>query len=332
METTAAQTHSKTASQTHSNAHSQTQNRMSLTVPGELSVVGIVAGKWATMQSESIGSDALFLRCKEYVRPRSVMEIIIWISNEEAPLHALVTASFIERTWRGYGVAVQISAMPEVDRERWNHYLHTAAAISSPSYRSISGLGKQPVSYHIMTVGYVLPAAVVDILEQQGVSVENVRTPEQALKQARRGEGNLVVAALGGGTYDGLEICRQLGHMETAPMSALITNRGVLQDFESGLYASATKVIARPCSFNMLAERLLDLLRSGRQQDEDCDESNLTDCDDEMELPAVAVSAPGAHSPTLMRQVSQQMSSWWMSARTFFQSSTFQRLSHFTVS
>lgn len=329
METTAAQNHSKTDSHPYNSAHSMTQNRMSLTVPGELSVVGIVAGKWVAMQSESIGSDALFLRCKEYVRPRSVMEIMIWISNEEAPLHALVTASFIERTWRGYGVAVQISAMPEGARERWDHYLHTAAAISSPSYRAISGLGKQPARYHIMTVGYVLPAAVVDILEAQGAWVEHVRTPEQALKQARRGEGDLVVATLGGGSYDGLEICRQLGHMERTPMSVLITSRGVLQDFESGLYASATKVIARPCSFTMLAERLLDLLRSGRQQDEDSDQLSEADSDDELELPAVD---PAAQPPTLMRQVSQHMSSWWMSARMFFQSSTFQRLSHFTVS
>lgn len=320
---------------THKHAHSpnknysQPQGLLCLRVPAELSVVGIVAGKWVAMQSESIGSTGLFLRAKEYVRPRSILELIIWIANDQAPLHMLATAVFIERTWHGYGISVQISAMPEEDQERWDDYLRTAAAVSSPGYSATTELGKRIESYHIMTIGYVLPAGVVDLLEQQGVWVETVRTPAQLLKQAQRGEGDLVVAALGGGTYDGLEICRQLAHQERAPLSVLITNRGVAQDFESGLYASASKVIARPCGYMMLAERLLDMLHKSRQ----CE----TDGESEDDLESGDFSLPPLHDsgaaitqvPRLIRQLAHQASLFWVRARIFFQSSALQRRSFF---
>lgn len=327
MQTT---THSR--SQGLSQNHNQSQGLRSLRLSAELSVVGIVAGKWVAMQSESIGCAGLFLRAKEYVRPRSVLELVIWIANDQAPLHALATAVFIERTWNGYGVAVQLSAMSDEDTERWDRYLRTAAAVSSPGYSATTDLRKRVESFHLMTVGYVLPAGVIDLLEQQGVWVETVRTPEQLLKQARRGEGHMVVAALGGGSYDGLEICRQLAQQEQAPLSVLITNRGVAQDFESGLYASADKVIARPCGYQMLADRLLDMLRSGRPGEVDGQSDDGSDSD-EFDLPSVTDSdAAITQAPRLLRQLSAQAANFWVRARVFLQSSAFHRLSYYTMS
>jgi DNA-binding response OmpR family regulator len=301
---------------------SQSQpKKMPMSVSVELSAMGIIGGRWVPMRTESMDLDGVFLIAKEYIRPRELVRILIWLPGVKDPLYAILTASFVERTWDGFGIGAQISGISSNDQKQWNQQYRRAVAQTTPGYSDTV----QPVHAarkpYVLVMEQALPIPVIDALIEQGLEIETVRTAAQAEKIASGGGIDLVIGSLSAPLYDGLGLCRSLAALPCPPRTLFITQRGTASDFESTLYAGATKVIARPCSHGMLLARICDLFRS--EEYPELDEESTPDLDDLKPLPPYRQSA----STTSARgYLAKQLYALKLAARTFFHSSTFEDL------
>ncbi len=289
----------------------------SLFTPAVRSAVGIISGKWVAMRTDSISRTGAFMITKEYVRPRAVFEIMLWLEENAEPVHALVTATLLERTWEGYGVAVELSGTSEDNRVRWEQCYYQSTAANTPGYRDSFFTVRSERCKRVVVVEGALPMAALDVLARPGVELERVWSPERACKLGKRGDVDLIIASLNHGRYDGRELCRQLAEVQNGPRTLLITGRGTAKDFEDSLYAGAAKVIAQPCSPQLLVARIVAELHAAEEAELSYDF-----------LPASVQK----RKPSLLDQLSGQFARLWLNARIFFQSSKFDEISALTFS
>jgi CheY-like chemotaxis protein len=292
----------------------------------ELSAVGIIAGQWVPMRTESLDRNGMFLIAKDYVRPRAIFEILLHVPGRESPIYAMMTASLVERTWDGFGIEAQISCIARDDQQLLHKIYRQAMARSTPGYcESIHPAAARRARY-VLVMKHALSSLVIDAMLEQGIEVEVTATAQQALKIAARGGVDLVVGSLLDSYYDGLELCRSLAELCCPPRSLLITDRGTASDFESCLYAGATKAIASPCSQALLVARIADLLRSDQYLNPEAD--SLPEIDD-LE-PARPRRGRQSLLAAMSGYVSEQLHGVRLQVRTFLRSSTFERIAAFT--
>ncbi len=297
---------------------------LSTMLTARLSAIGCVAGRWISMRVERIGVDALFLLAKEYVRPRSGLEVLVWIDGAQKPLHFMLSAVFVERTWAGFGIAARITKSSADHQMRLTQLYKKASAQALPAASETARRNAFFAQQQLVVQEHALPNSVLNALQQKGIRIHIAQAVQHACELAERGNIHLILWTENDATQDGRNLCRLLAELPEPPRSVLVTGRGTAQDFESSLYAGATMVLARPCELDMLLIRILDLLQAPKPAKDDA------------ETAAVAhprkSSARTSWPASVFEQVSDQFASFLLSTRVFFRSSTYQRLSVLTFS
>ena len=277
------------------------ERNKSLFVPAGLSAIGLLSGDWVAMRTDSIDRTGLFIITKEYVKPRSVFDVLIWLGDNQPPIPATVTASFVERTWDGYGIWAQISNISTDSQAAWDRCYQDAALRGIQGYSEALRLEQLLQPQHVVVIDGALPNSVLDTLRNLSVVQDVVQGAERALELSRRGDVDLVILSLTDGRYDGIELCAALRELPAPPQSLALTERSGYGDFEAALHGGATKTIARPCSSAMLTTRILELLDSSRHPSR-------------AERKAAArqtLSSASAEQKKRLAQLSNQVTAWW---------------------
>lgn len=233
--------------------------RKGVRVPAELPVVGTYGERSLTMWTEYVYADGMLLSSQEYVRPRAVFEAQIWIPRLDRTLRVFLSVVYVERTFSGFGIGVTFSAISEEDRQSWEALVGNAMGSHGRAQSAVTRK-TQPAPRRAVMVGQALPPTAIEALEQRGLSVSCVRDADAALDAARSAEADLVLCDLVGSALDGLALCRRIAAMKEATGRktevVLFTARATQDDFVSGVYAGATRVIAKPCNHEVLVGQL----------------------------------------------------------------------------
>lgn len=237
------------------------ENSQILYAPVNLAAIGIVDNRHVAMRVEEMDRAGLFLISKEYVRPRALFQVELYLSDDEAPIHAIMTATFVERTWEGYGIAAELSCISLEARSRWSSYYRRAIVDSTPGYSATFQFAKFLKRQHVAVMAGALSEAARSGLREQGVEVTMVWTAEEAMRLSQSGEVSLVILAEKDPQYDGAALCRALAAAPWPPLVMMMIEHGAMRSFEGWLYAGATKVVARKCSAALIVTRVLALLQ-----------------------------------------------------------------------
>lgn len=233
--------------------------RKEFRVPAELSVMGSYGERILTMWTEYIYADGMLLSSQEYLRPRAVFEAQIWIPRLERTLRVFLSVVYVERTWYGFGIGVTFSAISHVDRQSWEKMVGSAMG-SHCRAQCETPRKAPPTQRRAVVVGQALPPTAIEALAQRVLSVLCVRDADAALDAVRSAEADLVLCDVAGATVDGLDLCRRIAAVrESTGCTAevvLLTARAAQDDFVNGVYAGATRVIAKPCSHEVLVAQL----------------------------------------------------------------------------
>lgn len=237
------------------------EKRKSQRVPAELTVLGELDGRQVGMCSENISLEGMFLFSREFVRPHAVFSARVWIGEEDAPLKVYMTACFTERSWTGYGIGVSLSGISPADRTRWEEFYNARAAASGENVRQILQSERTVKNRRILVIEGSLSALAVQALRKQGLQVSHAPTIDQALALMKREPVEAIISDLHRPGRDGLVLCSQVNGARLPVRTVLLTSGLSSKDFLLGLYAGATRVIAKPCSNDLLVNRVLEVLR-----------------------------------------------------------------------
>jgi len=226
-----------------------------------------VGGQLIAMRVEKVDHRGLFLSSATLIWPRTVFEIFLCLSSSEAPIRAACSSTYVERGWGGFGIAVEISSMSGRDQERWSAFVREAARTDPSTYgRGVSAL-QTAQSASITVVSLALSDRLLAGLRMRGLKVQQVETTADALEIVQEPGKHTIVAEQHGDYYDGTDLCRRLSEHGESVQSVLLTNQRKPHILELSLYAGATKVVARPCSQEILLLRLLDMVASHTEQE-----------------------------------------------------------------
>lgn len=217
-------------------------------------------GQLRAMRTEKVDRSSLFLISHTLVWPRSLFELYICLSPDEPPLHALCTASFVERTWGGFGIGADISSMSQRDEKRWHEYVREVAMEVETSYASSLAALRNAQSTDVIVVSMAVSDRITAAIQGRGLHVQHVSNTAEALELAELPGVHTILADQDGRQYDGLELCRRLGSASNPVQSVLFTHQSRAKNLELSLYSGATMVIAKPCAQDLLLLRLLDLV------------------------------------------------------------------------
>lgn len=224
-------------------------------VPAELSVTCTYNNQQITMWTEYVWAEGMMLFSQEYVRPRAVFEALIWITPLARPLRVFLSVGLVERTSTGYGISATFSGISAEDRQRWESAVESAMASAGRQLGS-ELRAQPPVKRRLLVVENALPQTALAAMEQRGLSVRCVSSTEEVLDALRSGEVDLVLCDLAGSAVNGLELCRRIAEQPSRPGVILLTSRGTPEDFLQGIYAGALRVIAKPCSHEILIAQI----------------------------------------------------------------------------
>lgn len=225
-----------------------------------------VGGQLIAMRVEKVDHRGLFLSSATLIWPRTVFEIFLCLSSSEAPIRAACSSTYVERGWGGFGIAVEISSMSGRDQERWSAFVREAARTDPSTYgRGVSAL-QTAQSASITVVSLALSDRLLAALRLRGLKVQQVETTADALEIVEEPGHHTIVAEQHGDYYDGTDLCRRLSEHAGSVQSVLLTNQRKSHILELSLYAGATKVVARPCSQEILLMRLVDMV-SGTEEE-----------------------------------------------------------------
>lgn len=248
-------------------------------------------GQINAMRIEKVERASLFMISHTLVWPRAVFEMFICLSQEEAPLRAVCSTTYVERTWNGFGIGAEISTMSQRDQDRWESYVRKATRSESAGYSTGLSALSTAQSASIIVVSMALSDRLVSSLQQRGLSVQRAETTADALEYIEAPGSHTVVADQHGDMYDGTELCRRLSQADEPVRSVLLTSQKKPHVMELSLYAGATMVVARPCSQDLLLQRLLDLVGHRLSESE-------------------AEQPQSAMSPTVSRSLLARLSGW----------------------
>jgi DNA-binding response OmpR family regulator len=234
--------------------------RNSPRVPVNLTVLGGPEGRRIAMYSENISLDGMFLRARDFVAPRAVFSAQIWLSNEEEPLLAYLTCCFIERNTHDYGIGVYISGMSAVDRAHWENFYRCCLEAQAEQQRSLLPSGRTIRSRRILAVEGALRGPVVEVLHKCGIEVAHAPSVSGAIEQLQAQHFEAVISNLRSTGLDGLALCYAVNSRRLRTRTVLLTDSAAPMEFWLGMHAGAARVIAKPCSTQILANRILEVL------------------------------------------------------------------------
>lgn len=240
--------------------------RKSQRISVKIMLLGAIEGRQIEMQSEYISLDGMFLSSKEFVRPSTGFFARIWVSSEAEPLQVYLTSCFIEQTWTGYGIGVYISGISAADRAGWEAFYHRCAAARFKQLRSLVEPEKVLRNRRIVVVQGALGPLAIQALRKQDLAVSQSPSVEQAIELAQQEHVNTIVSDLRRPGADGLALCCGINSIHLPTRTLLLTDSATPKEFLLGLFAGATRVIAKSCSNDMLVTRIRDVMHQPIQR------------------------------------------------------------------
>ena len=235
--------------------------RKSQRIPHELTVMGQLDDRRIAMSSDNISIEGMFLFAREFVRPHAVFPARIWLSNEEEPLRVFLTSCFTERTWTGYGIGVHISGISAADNILWESFYRTCVSAHSEQIRQLAESERNSRNQHIVVVDRALSPLAMQAMRKQGLRVSQVPSVGEAIRMVQREPVEAVISDLHRPGLDGLALCCHVTGEKLATRTVLLTSSAAPREFLLGLYAGATRVIAKSCSHEVLAARIFEVLQ-----------------------------------------------------------------------
>jgi DNA-binding response OmpR family regulator len=230
-------------------------------VPVELTVLGELGDRRVSMCSENISMDGMFLFSREFVHPRAVFSAHIWLSNEEEPIEAYLTTCFIERTWTGYGIGAHISGISAEDGAVWENFYRCCASSRSEQLRHQVQSERTARSRRIVVVDGAISPLAVQALRKQGLDVASAPSTSESIALAEREPVDAIISDMQSPHMNGLSLCHEVNNRRLPTRTVLLTDGAGPREFLLGLYAGATRVIAKPCSNDLLVARILEVLQ-----------------------------------------------------------------------
>lgn len=238
--------------------------RKSPRVPVELTVLATFEDRRVSMYSANICRDGMFLVCREFIRPHAIFPAQVWLNSDEEPLNMYMTSCFIESSWAGYGLGVQFSGISSDDNARWSEFYRGCVEAAESSQPRLPQLAGSALGGHILVVGNAVHTGAMAALRNQGLAVSYVPTVEEAIDTLRRQPIDVVVCDLRRPGLDGLALCCHIKGHKLPTHTVLLTGSSTPREFLLGLYAGASRVIAKPCGNDLLASRIRELLQAPR--------------------------------------------------------------------
>jgi len=235
--------------------------RKSQRVAVQMTLQGQVEGRLITMQSENISLDGMFLSCKEFIRPRAGFFARLWLPTTDASMQVYLTSSFIEQTWAGYGIGVHISGVSTADRARWEAFYRDRVAqwAAQQRHRILSAPALQ--NRRIAVLGGALNPLAVQALRKQGLVVSSVHSVEQAIELIQTEPVDAVLSDVRHPGADGLALCCAIRARRLSTRTVLLTDSATPKEFLLGLFAGATRVIAKSYSNELLVDCVLEVIQ-----------------------------------------------------------------------
>ena len=268
----------------------------------KLPVRAIIGSKLLSMSTVSLSPAGLYLRSTEYVKPLSSFQILLWLSEKDAPVFAKITASFVERRADGYGIGVQLVCLTESDEGRYAKFVADARSSSPVSYSATFRLGKFLQRQQVVSFRGALIERVKSSLTRLAMQVHEREHASDIVADASDGKVDLVVMEM---SKESLTVARALAKLPSAPQVLLLSKDGSPVALSQGLLAGATSVCALPCNQLTLVSRILGLLQNTEEA-----QQALT-----LSLPTNSESR-SRHS--LLTALSQPLASMWTQVRGLF--------------
>lgn len=237
------------------------EKRRSQRVPAEITVLGEVEDRRLSMCTENVSLEGMFLFSREFVRPRSVFPARVWISNDEEPLQLYLTTHFIERTCMGYGIGASISGISARDSSYWEAFYRSCAAGRADQLRQCIQSERLVRNRRLLVVDNALSPLAIQALRKQGLEVIQTPSVREAVEALGNQRIDVAISDLQRPGMDGMALCCHINRERLPTRTVLLTNSGSPREFLLGMYAGATRVVAKPCSNEVLSARILDLLQ-----------------------------------------------------------------------
>ena len=237
------------------------EKRKSQRVPIELSVLSELEDRSLDMCTDNISLDGMFLFSKEFVRPHATFSARVWLLDEQLPLQLYVTACFVERSWTGYGIGVHISGISAEDSIRWECFYRCCARERADALRQLVQAERIVGHKRVLAVGGALGPLAVQTLRKQGLQVSFAASIAEAIEVLAHEPVEVVISDLQRPGQNGLLLCKYVYEQRLPTRTVMLTSSATPKEFLLGLHAAATRVIAKPCSNELLFTRILDVLQ-----------------------------------------------------------------------
>lgn len=234
--------------------------RSSPRVPVQVTVLGEVGDRQIAMCSDNISLDGIFLHTKDFVAPRTVFAAQVWLSEDEEPLFLYLTCCFVERTANDYGVGAYISGMSSYDRTQWETFYRCCAEAHAEQQHHLAPSRRTLRNRCLVVVGGALRAPVVELLHKHGLEVSDTPSVSNALSLVQEKKVDAVISAMRSPATDGLALCYAINSRRLQTRTVLLTDSASPIDFWLGVHAGAARIIAKPCSAQILVSRILEVM------------------------------------------------------------------------
>lgn len=235
--------------------------RKSQRVPFQLQLQAQVDGCRVALHSENISVDGMFLSSKEFIRPCAGFFARIWLPAKDEPLQAYLTSCFMEQTWSGYGIGVHISGISSADRVHWEAFYRRCVTERAAQLQHLSDSPPAASSRRIVVIDGALDPLAMQALRKQGLVVTPVESVEKALELVQALPIAAVVSDVRHPGADGLALCCAISVRHLPTRTVLLTDSAKPKEFLLGLFAGATRVIAKSYSHDMLVNCILEVIQ-----------------------------------------------------------------------
>ena len=237
------------------------EKRKSQRVPVELNVVSECEARRIEMCTDNISLDGMFLFAREFIRPQAVFSARVWLPSCEVPLQLYLTCCFIERTLTGYGIGVHISGISAADSILWESFYRSCARDRAEQLRQLVQSERTARTRRILAIDGAMGPLAVQAMRKQGLDVIFASSIAEAIEVLQREPIEVVISDFQRPDLDGRLLCAYVNENRLPTRTVLLTSSAAPKEFLLGLQAAATRVIAKPCSNDLLVTRIVDVLQ-----------------------------------------------------------------------
>lgn len=222
-------------------------------VPVSLQVSGACGGRAVTLWSVRAAKDGLMLISAQYIRPRSVMEVVISIPDGGEPLKAFLSVTYVQRSACGYGIGVQFVGLSAAAKARWTRFVGMSRGIYARQTQA-RNLARQAQMVIVSTEAMSERARLS--LQEQQLDIALIRTPSELRTAIVQGRCQQLVLELSEFDSVWAQAIEQARCLVPTLQLWLLTGRDTEESLAKGFDLGAAVVVAKPCSHESLAMQL----------------------------------------------------------------------------